>query len=113
MKLILTAISVLAMLHACAPNVAKQPVFTLSVSEAEQTCRVSMQGQQFEIPADQLRLKTALRVLAERRAAALVEPRGKDVGYRCLASIIVIAQEAGIVGVGFVAEPPPMKSDED
>lgn len=81
-------------------------MFSLGVSEAGRTCRVSLEGQYFEVPRDQERLETALRAVAERRAAAVIEPRDGDVSYRCLGSVIFLAQKAGIVRVGFVSEPP-------
>ena len=68
------------------------------------TCRVTVEDQSFQLPADEQRLLEILRTMKNSRTTAHVAGN-VETPYRCLGHVVFVAQRAGFQ-IGFTAEPP-------
>jgi hypothetical protein len=68
------------------------------------SCVVSFAERHFDLPAQERQLLVALRRQAGSSPSAMVSG-GPDVPFKCFGYAVFVAQRAGFVRVGFVAEP--------
>ena len=73
--------------------------------EPPDRCRVTVEGQSYALPADELALLTALKPQAALHPAARVDGN-VAIPYKCFGHAVFVAQRAGFKRVGFIAEPP-------
>ena len=69
------------------------------------TCRVSVDGRSFQLPADEQPLLESLGALKNGVSGVRVAGNA-DIPYRCVGHAIFVAQRAGFEQIGFTAEPP-------
>jgi len=76
---------------------------------APDTCRISFAGLSFDLPRDDDRMTEAFKRQARKVRAAYILAGDPHVPYKCVGPAIIEAQRAGIVRIGFIAEPPPTR----